>query len=1370
MTCTSCTQAVEAALGQVDGVLSAHASLDEHLVRISYHPSKVSIARLGEAVESAGFELATRSELVSTAGSLTTATSIGSLVSGESGQQRDGGDSGLASLRMAARGAPGVVVVVAIDGMTCSSCTSSVTAALGERVAGAQVEALSLDPGLLVASVKGNIVPGTVAAEVAAAVEGAGFDARVVSAVPLAELAGQQVSIIAVDGMTCGSCVAAIRGQLPKLDGVLGLDAVELTPGLVVARHNEQQIDRAGLVSAVEALGFDARTVASVTGELASLAAHARVTLEVLGMTCGSCVAAIESNLPLTRGVDRVLSVTLVSGGASTVEVILDRAVGTIDGLVGAVEDLGFDASVVGEPTPLYALTVGVTGMTCSSCVNSITGALRVLPFVDTAVVSLDDETAVVYADTALDSEAKAQVRGAIEDAGFDVVEGREHAAVVTRSLLSKASSGTQSGGRGSASDAAGGAGQSGSRVSSSAQRAVFGVSGMSCASCVRSIENHFAARPGVVSIVVGLLAEKAEVMFEPEQTSVDELVAEFDEIGFGAEFLEAETSQLTHTRLDVDGMTCSSCVHTIESNVGEMDGVASVAVNLTTGVASIKHQSAVVGPRDLIAAVEELGFEARLAAAEASVDRLTKASETADWRAKFVTSLMFTVPIFLLSFVFNHVEPVSSFLEARSFLGASHANVFLAILSAPVQFGLGKPFYISAYKSMKHWSPTMDVLVVSATTISWSYSLLATAVSVVRPSYRATTFFETSAMLLTFILMGRMFESLAKGKTSAAITSLLGLQPKTATLLVLEEEGDATSSEVSREVISLDLVQRGDVLLVQPGDAIPTDGRVVSGRSTVDESMITGESMPVTKEAGDTVLGGTINVNSSFRMEATAVGSSTALAQIIKLVEEAQTSKAPIQSFADGVAAKFVPGVLLLAAANFVLWLVLTSSGTLPAACYPHGSSGFLTSLMFGVSVLVIACPCALGLATPTAVMVGTGVGAAHGILIKGGAALESCHRVTTVVFDKTGTFTLGKPTVIEHAACAAWSESVDDAELVLFQLAGALEANSQHPLALAILEHCKGTLGLEPGQLPVVSEFESVTGHGVEAVVVAPCDVELDALGVDGPVRVAAGQPLRVRVGAPRFMTADGSEGGELLSENDMEIGDFLAEHEPLGRTVVLVSVVAGSSGRHVLLGAIAIADKVRPESAGVVAALRSRGIQVHMLTGDNAMAANYIGTQLGLPPDCITANVLPAQKAAAVRALQAQDAWVNGGAKPMVAMVGDGINDAPALAEADVGIAIGAGTDVAIDVADVVIMKSSLVDVLVAIDLSSVTFNRIRLNFVWALVYNCVGIPLAAGWLYWCPYSTIMIPPWLGGLAMAMSSVSVVCSSLLLRRRAR
>jgi Cu+-exporting ATPase len=877
----------------------------------------------------------------------------------------------------------------------------------------------------------------------------------------------------------------------------------------------------------------------------------------------------------------------------------------------------------------------------------------------------------------------------------------------------------------------------------------------MTCGSCVESIEGMLRSQPGIHSVKVALLAERGVVEFDPMQWTTEKVINEISDIGFDATHIPPTRSD--EITLRIYGMTCSSCTSTVETELGKMPGISAVAVSLATETAKISFDRGLVGPREMVERVEELGFDAVLSDQEDATQlrSLTRTKEIQEWRRRFQWSVAFALPVFLLSMVAPRFPFLHNLLHFNILPGVPLCHLLVAIITTPAQFWIGAKFYRNAFKALKHKTATMDVLVMLGTSAAYFYSIFALIAAMLNPDPESAPviFFDTSTMLIMFVSLGRYLENSAKGKTSAALTDLMALAPSMAIIYT-----DALCTQEKK--IPTELLQIGDTVKVVPGDKVPADGTVVRGTSSIDESAITGEPVPVLKQVGDAVIGGTVNGLGAFDMVVTRAGKDTALAQIVKLVEDAQTSKAPIQAFADRVAGYFVPTVISLAVVTFLGWMLLSSmlSDTqLPEMFHHHGTSRLAVCLQLCISVIVVACPCALGLSTPTAIMVGTGVGAKNGILIKGGRALEASRRLTRVVLDKTGTVTEGKLTV----AALAWAPTselgetqsyvvadVDGAALektmaadgvttraMVIAMIAATEARSEHPLARAIATWGKSFLN---NSIPeaTVEAFESVTGQGVRAT-----------------VALSSGQIYTVWVGSARFITQSGD--GYLPSG----LVEFESSEAKRGRTLINIAI-ASSTQRPLPVLAISLSDAPKQSSARAVRALQDMGIEVNLLTGDARATAVVVAEQVGIKPEDVWADMSPKGKAVVIAELIEKEG-------SSVAMVGDGINDSPALAAATVGIALSSGTSVAIEAADIVLMRSDLLDVVAALDLSRSIFGTIRRNLIWACVYNVLGIPLAMG--LFLPFG-LHLHPMMAGAMMAFSSVSVVTSSLLLRRWVR
>uniref|UniRef100_A0ACD5UT86 Uncharacterized protein n=1 Tax=Avena sativa TaxID=4498 RepID=A0ACD5UT86_AVESA len=913
-----------------------------------------------------------------------------------------------------------------------------------------------------------------------------------------------------------------------------------------------------------------------------------------------------------------------------------------------------------------------VSGMTCAACAGSVEKAVKRLHGIHDAAVDVLGCRAQVAFYPAFVSEEK--IRETIEDAGFGAKlideEVKEKNILVCR----------------------------------------LHIKGMTCTSCTSTVESALQVVPGVQRASVALATEEAEIRYDRRVVTATQLVHAVEESGFEA-ILVTTGEDRSRIDLKVDGILDERSIMIVRSSVQALPGVEDIKVDTELQKITISYKPDQTGPRDLIEFIESAasGQIAVSIYPEADGREQHRNGEINRYRQSFLWSLMFTVPVFLTSMVFMYIPVLKDGLDKKVINMMSIGELLRWILSTPVQFVIGRKFYTGAYKAICHGSPNMDVLIALGTNTAYFYSVYSVLRAATSDTYMATDFFETSSMLISFILLGKYLEILAKGKTSEAIAKLMDLAPETATVLMYDHEGNVASEKE----IDGRLIQKNDVIKVIPGGKVASDGFVIWGQSHVNESMITGESRPVAKKKGDTVIGGTVNENGVLHVRATFVGSESALAQIVRLVESAQMAKAPVQKFADQISKVFVPLVIVLSLLTWLTWFLAGRFHGYPSSWIPSSMDSFQLALQFGISVMVIACPCALGLATPTAVMVATGVGASQGVLIKGGQALESAQKVDCIVFDKTGTLTIGKPIVVKTRLLK---------NMVLrefYDYVAAAEVNSEHPLGKAIVEHAKNFYSEENHIWPEARDFLSVTGHGVKAKI----------------------SDKNVIVGNKSFMLS-------LDIDVPVEASEILMDEEDNARTGIVVAM------DQAVVGIISVSDPIKPNAHEVISYLKSMKVECIMVTGDNWGTAKAIGKEVGI--ENIVAEAKPEQKAEKVKELQLSGRTV--------AMVGDGINDSPALVAADVGMAIGAGTDVAIEAADIVLMKSNLEDVITAIDLSRKTFFRIRMNYVWALGYNILGIPIAAGVLF--PSTRFRLPPWVAGAAMAASSVSVVCWSLLLR----
>ena len=804
-------------------------------------------------------------------------------------------------------------------------------------------------------------------------------------------------------------------------------------------------------------------------------------------------------------------------------------------------------------------------------------------------------------------------------------------------------------------------------------------VTGMTCAMCQKNVERSLKRAEGVAEASVNLATEKAHVHYDSDMLKASDLVAQVERAGYGVAAAAID--------LPITGMTCAMCEKNVARALSKSDGVISASVNLASEKASVRYLPGATGRHELADAVERAGYGViDTSQAHAPEDHQAKARQAEiDRQARLVkVGAAFTIPLTILSMARHFLHQVPFLLDNFAFLADDIWLFIFGALATPVMLLLGAQYLSGGSRSMRHGHANMDVLVAMGSIAAYVYGIIVLLGIVFGFSdvVGKSDYFESTAVILTLVTLGKLLEARAKGRTSAAIKRLMSLAPTTATLIGNGKE----------KSIPIDEVASGDLLLVKPGERIPVDAIVIEGRSAVDESMLTGESLPVDKAIGEEVFGGTINQQGRLVIEAQRVGRDTVLAQIIRLVEQAQGSKAPIQAIADRVSSYFVPLVLVLAIVTLAGWLTI-------------GGADLPTAILNMIAVLVIACPCALGLATPTAIMVGSGRGAEAGILFRSSEALERAGKTTAILLDKTGTVTSGQPTVSEVIAAPG-----SDAATVL-RYSASVEAVSEHPLALAVLNEAKAQ-GIAP--LPL-EDFEAIPGRGISAA-------------IDG---------ADILVGSPRF-----------ISERDIDISPLaadIARAQNQGQTVVLLTI------DETLAGAIAIGDTVKPSSKAVVKALRDRGLDIALVTGDNRQTAEAIASEVGV--ERVMAEVLPADKAGAVKQLQSEGA--------VVAMVGDGINDAPALAQADIGFAIGGGTDIAIEAGDITLVGGDLKALVGALELSKATLRTIHQNLFWAFIYNIVLIPVAMlGGLI----------PMFAAAAMAFSSVFVVSNSLRLRGRGK
>ncbi|CAN8100886.1 unnamed protein product [Discula destructiva] len=1085
----------------------------------------------------------------------------------------------------------------------------------------------------------------------------------------------------------------------------------------------------------------------------------ATTTLKIGGMTCGACTSAIESGL---TGVDGV--------GNVSVSLIMERGVVMHDAnkisaeqVREIIEDRGFDADILSTDLesprvdrtdsayaeaarPKYVGTVvAIEGMTCGACTSAVEGAFKDVPGVKNFSISLLSERAVIDHDpTVLTAD---QIAEMIEDRGFG-------ATVVESSELEDEKNVPSGSGPGRSLHAV----------------TTVAIEGMTCGACTSAVESGFKDVEGVLKFNISLLAERAIITHDPAKLSAEQIVETIEDRGFGAQIVstQSETADALQTStttalFKVYGVSDATAATELETTLNALSGVTCVKLSLATSRLSVVHQSSVIGMRAIVEAVEALGYNALVADNDdnnAQLESLAKTREINEWRRAFKTSLFFAIPVFLIGMVIPMCLPFLDFGSLQILSGLFLGDIICLVLTIPVQFGIGKRFYISAYKSLKHGSPTMDVLVVLGTSAAFFFSCVAMLISLFFPPHsRPSTIFDTSTMLITFITLGRFLENNAKGQTSKALSRLMSLAPSMATIyadpiaaekaaekwdsVVDSKDAAVDGNSAEEKIIPTELIQVGDVVILRPGDKIPADGVLVRGETYVDESMVTGEAMPVQKRKGSNLIGGTVNGHGRVDFRVTRAGRDTQLSQIVKLVQDAQTTRAPIQRLADTIAGYFVPTILVLGMLTFIVWMVLSHVLSHPPKIFQENASGgkIFVCVKLCISVIVFACPCALGLATPTAVMVGTGVGAENGILVKGGAALETTTKITQIVLDKTGTITYGRMTVANMKIVSVWQHN-DWRRRLWWTIVGLAEMGSEHPVGKAVLNAAKNELGLDTeGTIEgSVGDFAAAVGRGISASV--------------EPATNADRTRYTVLVGNVKYLRENKVDVPQEAVDSSESINNNASRRkitDSAGTTNIFIAIDGAYAGH------LCLSDVIKEGAAAAISVLTQRmGVKVAMVTGDQPSTALAVAAAVGIPEDCVYAGASPDQKQAIIRQLREQG--------EVVAMVGDGINDSPALATADVGIAMSSGTDVAMEAADVVLMRpNELMDIPAALHLAKSIFNRIKGNLIWACMYNIIGLPFAMG--VFLPFG-YHLHPMAAGAAMALSSVSVVVSSLLLK----
>uniref|UniRef100_A0A669QW47 Copper-transporting ATPase 2 n=1 Tax=Phasianus colchicus TaxID=9054 RepID=A0A669QW47_PHACC len=1285
-------------------------------------------------------------------------------------------------------------VAVNVVGMTCQSCVQSIEGRIS-KVKGVVSIKVSLElNNALVKYLQSEISPEQICQEI----EDMGFDANIAEErlTPVSvnlPCSREAVIKLRIEGMTCQSSVTSIEGKIKKLHGVAKIK-VSLSNQEAVIDYHPYIIQPEELRSHISNLGYDCtiksksaplklgvldvrnlqsadpkETPASLESEglhplVANKSSTATVTVHIEGMHCKSCVRNIEGNISSLPGIQSIE----VSLEHKCAVVQYSPNLITLPALQQAIESLppgnfkvclpnSSEGNNQASPSPalvcdffreplkdtMCTAVIRIDGMTCNSCVQSIEGTISQRQGVQHVAVSLADKTGTIHYDPA--NTNGEELRAAIEEMGFDASLLTGNSILSSVGSMSKGSEvGTMSFKEQMPLPLDPHPDEPNQPSGATAKKCFLQITGMTCASCVSTIERNLQKEEGIVSVLVALMAGKAEIKYKPDFIQPLEIAQLIQNLGFEASVIEDHSETEGNVELLITGMTCASCVHNIESKLMRTNGIFYASVALATCKAHIQFDPEITGPRDIIKIIEEIGFHASVSRRVPNTHNLDHKKEIQQWRKSFLCSLVFGIPVLILMIYMlipggeHHGAMV---LEQNLIPGLSILNLLFFVLCTFVQFLGGWYFYIQAYKSLKHKAANMDVLIVLATTIAYVYSCVILLVAIIEKAEKSpVTFFDTPPMLFVFIALGRWLEHIAKSKTSEALAKLISLQATEATVVTLGPD----HTIIREEQVPVELVQRGDIVKVVPGGKFPVDGKVIEGNSMADESLITGEAMPVTKKPGSTVIAGSINAHGSVLVNATHVGNDTTLAQIVKLVEEAQMSKAPIQQLADKFSGYFVPFIIIISTVTLIVWITIGFINfDIIQKHFPnqnkHLSKAELIlrfAFQTSITVLSIACPCSLGLATPTAVMVGTGVAAQNGILIKGGKPLEMAHKIKTVMFDKTGTITCGVPKVMRVLLLG------DAAVLSLKKIlavVGTAEASSEHPLGVAVTKYCKEELGTQ--SLGYCTNFQAVPGCGISCKVGVTASCNPRAHGSTVPSIVKQFYQTRsILIGNREWMRRNG-----LHIAND--VNDAMTDHETKGQTAILVAIDGA------LCGMIAIADTVKQEAALAVHTLKNMGIDVVLITGDNRKTAKAIATQVGIKK--VFAEVLPSHKVAKVQELQ------NGRRK--VAMVGDGVNDSPALARADIGIAIGTGTDVAIEAADVVLIRNDLLDVVASIHLSKRTVRRIRINLILALIYNLLGIPIAAG--VFMP-AGLVLQPWMGSAAMAASSVSVVLSSLQLK----
>ncbi|OLY84181.1 Copper-transporting ATPase 2 [Smittium mucronatum] len=1204
-----------------------------------------------------------------------------------------------------------------------------------------------------------------------------------------------------IHGMTCHSCSNSIKDSLKKFSIISDISII-LDKGLLfitVTKPTSKFID--SLILLVEEVGFDIWYLSGDTPLISSkddvfddkpifspACSNFTTCISIQGMTCNSCVKSIEFSVRDLPGVSFIKvflkdSNSIVAFDPSLVDqsVILD-----------CIRGCGFEAEPLLIDPSVFSVSVSVSKLfklstnPSRNVSESIIQSLESLPGVSNVRINHGDRVLSLNYDSSItqiiDLVSKIEESGVYVTAedlsnpnSISFQEFHEDESLSSTSsavslsdfddkpfkmevCISNSVSSEQSG-------------------SDSDRVAILDVKGMTCASCVNTIEKFLSKIKGVSFVSVNLIAQQARVCYSSRYIQLSVIVNEINNLGYPTTEISDDPKRkdfnglgsgnknsdpIKKANILIYGMTCSSCVGTIEGELNKLAGIESATVNLVLQTATINYNSDIVGIRDIILKVEDLGFDAVVnpKMGNSQLESLKRTEEINMWRSNAIISAWLGFPVFIIAKIFPNFETLNKISMFNIFKGLPLGTTVELILTSIIMFTVGKHFFRKSYAALSAGHATMDVLVSTGSGLAYLFSVFMLLWSAINQNHgKAHCFFEAAALLIAFVSGGRYLENMAKGSTSTALAQLMTLTPPKVLLI----ERDDSGKIVQESLIASELVQVGDELRILPGEKIAADGVVTEGNTEVDESTITGESLPVHKSIGSKLTAGTVNSIGSVSMRCTQVGSDTTLAQIVKLVEDAQVGKSPIQLFADRVSHYFVPAVLLLSVLTFISWVIISYTPSIqkPKLLIDHADrtgSYFVVCLQIAVAVVVVACPCALGLSTPTAVMVGTGVGAQMGILIKGSDALESAYNIDTVVFDKTGTLTKGELDVYDIVLEKSWNRKA------FLALVGSAESRSEHSLGKSLHSYCDRVLGSDM----LISQLETLDFRA------------LTGLGIRCKVRILPGSSLRkdfssstmsVLIGNVRLMDISSIEIPKLVLRS-------IEKYERLGCTVLLVSI------NDKFAGAIALSDVLRPESLQTVHTLKSMGMQVIMVTGDQPRTAQFIAKSCGI--DTVYAGVSPSGKQEIISYLQTlpphkkagssfssifarfirifkRGGYVKIDATSRVAMVGDGINDSPALAAADVGIAVCSGTDVAMEAASLVLMRKDISDVVTALDLSRTIFRRIRWNYIWACMYNFIGIPVAMG--FFIPFGIELSPVFASG-AMVMSSLSVMASSLLLK----